>query len=144
MLLLHFVLKVANLIHLVTNQAYEKLNLVVCCTYEEYISMKNLGFNVFGKESAQCYKNICHPELNHLKINQQQSAGIWLFEHFGSMFKVDPALKLPVNHQFVHKPQPRLSKPVQRKWYARHFCWMNSTIATFWIVKIGNTQRMYT
>jgi len=52
MLILDFVLKAANLIHLVTKQAYEKINLVVRCVYEEGISMKSLGFNMFGKGSA--------------------------------------------------------------------------------------------
>jgi hypothetical protein len=43
MLVLDFVLKAANLIHLVTKQAYEKINLVVCHAYDERVSMKSLG-----------------------------------------------------------------------------------------------------
>jgi hypothetical protein len=78
MLVLEFVLKASNLIHLVTKQAYGMINLVVCCIYGECISIKSLGFNIFGKGSEPCYKNICHPELNHLKINQLQLAGLWL------------------------------------------------------------------
>ena len=64
-LILDFVLKVANIFHLVTKQAYEMIDLVVQCAYDECISMNSLGFNIFGKGSVQCYKNICHLKLNH-------------------------------------------------------------------------------
>ena len=57
--------------------------------------MKSLGFNMFGKGSVQFYENVWHLELNHLKINQLKPAGLWLFECYGLMFKIDSALKEP-------------------------------------------------
>ena len=61
-LVLDFVLRTSKLVHLVTKQAYEKINLVTRRAYEENVSLKDLGFNIFGKGSRQCYENICHLE----------------------------------------------------------------------------------
>jgi hypothetical protein len=61
MLVLDFVCKAANLIHLVTKQTYERSNLAVHHAYEECISMKSLGINMFGKGSVQCCEYIYMP-----------------------------------------------------------------------------------
>jgi hypothetical protein len=65
-------LKVSNLVHKVMKQAYKNIDLAVQCAYEECVSMKSIGFNIFGRGSTQCYKNICLPDLDHLKNFQLQ------------------------------------------------------------------------
>jgi hypothetical protein len=75
-LVLCVVLKAAILVHLVTKQAYERINLVGRRAYEEHFSMKSFGFNFFGKGCVQCNGNICQLELNHSKTKQLQRTGL--------------------------------------------------------------------
>jgi hypothetical protein len=132
MLVLDFVLKATDLIHLLTKQVYEKINLVVCQTYEECVSMKSLRFNMYGKGSVQFHENICHPKLNHFKINQLQPAGHWLFECYGSMFKVDSALKLPGYCCICAQASANVVQTcVENMVHETFFRQMNYTIATF-------------
>ena len=46
-LILNFVLKAANLVPLVVKKPYEKIYLVVFCTYKECVLTNSLGFNIF-------------------------------------------------------------------------------------------------
>ena len=132
MLVLDYVIKVANLIHLVTKQAYEKINIVVRRAYEDGISMKNIGFNMFGKGSLSFYENLCHPEINHLKIDQLQPAGNWLFERYGSLFKIDPSIMLPGYRRICSQGSAKVVQVcvenIIRETFTKR---MNSTIATF-------------
>lgn len=132
MLVLDYVLKVANLIHLVTKQAYKKVNLVVRRAYEEGFSMNHLGFNMFGKGSMSFYENICHPKINHLKIDQLQPAGNWLFERYGSMFKIDPSMKLPGYRRISSQTSAKLVQVCVVNMVHKTFIkQMNSAIATY-------------
>ena len=89
---LKFNLNVANLVHLVSKQTYEKINLVVWCVYKEGVSLKSLLFNIFGKGSIQHFENICHPDLEHLNIFPLQLASCWHFQCCGILFRVEPIL----------------------------------------------------
>ena len=132
MLVLDYVIKVANLIHLVTKQAYEKINIVVRRAYEDGISMKNIGFNMFGKGSLSFYENLCHPEINHLKIDQLQPAGNWLFERYGSLFKIDPSMILPGYRRICSQGSAKIVQICVENMICETFIIrMNSTIATY-------------
>jgi hypothetical protein len=67
-----------------------------------------------------------------LKINQLQLAGLWIFECYGLMFKIDSALKVPGYRRICTQASAKVVQTCVKNMVREiFFCQMNSTIATF-------------